>query len=234
MKDSIDLNVISPQKKVRRASENLATAINEAKRLNTPRADVQDGESRSKKLEQLLEMPGTQKGGGASYAIDDPAAIEDLKEALYDCELYGFNEMDDNDNTVTLRQAKQSYAYRVAYDIGRAVLDLRSCDTAAPGHGRERLLNRQPGEYCEFMRKYLDKQPAVVLTRLREALGKCKELGYSAEEVEQEDRSCDSAATQVQTMVRILRAKKVAASAKERSTCWKPPATYPKTRITPS
>ena len=216
LKDSRDLNVISPQKKVRRVRGNLTTAIEEAKRLNTPGADVQNGESRSKELEELLvKMPARDSKAAEALraAIDDPAAVDDLREALDDCERYGFDEMDDQDNTVTLLHAKQSYAYRVAYDIGRAVLNLRQAATP-----KILLATRswQPGAYANFMRKYLDKQPAVVLTRLREALGKCKELDYSTEEVEQgKTVLCDIAATQVQTMVRILRAKKVAASMKD-------------------
>ena len=103
--DSRDLNVISPQKKVRRAREKLDTAIDEAKQLNTPRADVQDGESRSKELEELLViMPARDSKAAEALraAIDDPAAIDDLRKALNDCERYGFKEMEDQDNTVTL------------------------------------------------------------------------------------------------------------------------------------
>ena len=108
------------------------TAIDEAKQLNTPRADVQDGESRSKELEELLViMPARDSKAAEALraAIDDPAAVDDLREALDDCERYGFDELDDQDNTVTLLHAKQSYAYRVAYDIGRAVLKLRQAAT---------------------------------------------------------------------------------------------------------
>ena len=182
------LNRASPQKKLKMANEMLSKAVDEAKQLSevSPRVDgvVYKGESKLEEIQRLLEkMPGrdTNTTKALCEAIDEPGNIDGLRQALNDCKLYGLNEVDDHEHTVTMQQAQRTCVYRVACDIAGALLDLRQ------GAKSKRT------------------------AQLRIALAKCEELDYSTEEVEESRTSFrDAAAMRVLAVVRIASAKKVA------------------------